>query len=118
MLASGNTSKATAEALSVTPKTLCQWNSRIDFRALVDQLLADTQADAIRALNGLSTRAVERLAELLASKNEGAAQRAIETVLDRAAGNSTPATTSTGDAWTSIIQRLNNEVERAQSTQH
>lgn len=107
MLASGYTSKRAAQALNVTAKTLCQWNARSDFRLLVDQLLAESQTEAARALNGLAGHAVERLAELLASNNESTAQRAISIILDHRADRQPALIPSgTADAWNSILARV------------
>jgi hypothetical protein len=116
MLASGRTGKQAADALGLTPKTLCQWNARPDFRALVEQLLSETQSEAVRALSGLSRRAVERLADLLESKIDGSAQRAIETVLGRQSGYRSHACPSAaGDTWTAIIERFSaHEAEKPQ----
>lgn len=113
LIASGSTHRKAAAELKVSPKTMCQWTARPDFRTYVDSLLAEAERETAQALKGLRLRAVEKLSEFLEHQSPGIALRVVESVLDRT-DSAPPQPPAQPDpaAWTAIISRLANEAEK------
>jgi transposase-like protein len=83
MLAGGATGRDTASKVGVSEDTVSRWRRIPEFQSVVVQLIRGAEEAALERLHALRLGAVERLGELIASKNEIVALRAITEVLDR-----------------------------------
>ena len=85
MLAAGETGRGTAAKVAVSEDTVSRWRRIPEFQSLIVGLIREAEDGAFERLHALRLRAVERLGELTASKNELVALRALVEVLDRTA---------------------------------
>lgn len=80
-LASGLTREQTAKRIGVDVTTISKWRRIAGFEEAICTLLQQHEQEAIHLLQALRLKAVERLAELIESKNQSVSLRAIEAVL-------------------------------------
>jgi transposase-like protein len=83
MLAGGATGRDTASKIGVSEDTVSRWRRSPAFQSTVIHLIRETESSAVESLHALRLLAVDRLGELLKSKNELVALRAATEVLDR-----------------------------------
>lgn len=61
--------------------TVSKWRRIAAFEEAINALLSQQEQEATQSLKAIRLKAVERLSELISSKNHGVALRAIEAVL-------------------------------------
>lgn len=83
MLAGGATGRDTASKICVSEDTVSRWRRVPQFQSAVAHLIGEAEVVALESLHSLRLAAVERLGELVRSKTELVALRAIGEVLDR-----------------------------------
>jgi hypothetical protein len=105
-IAAGHTHRQAAAVVKVTPQTVSEWASRLDFRAYVDTLLSAAEQETAQALTGLRMRAVEKLGELLEHPGPGIALRAIDAALSLTATRNAQSVPPAAPEWGTIIARI------------
>lgn len=80
-LASGFTREQTAKRVGVDMTTVSKWRRIATFEEAINALLSQQEQEATQSLKAIRLKAVERLSELISSKNHSVALRAIEAVL-------------------------------------
>lgn len=106
LLSSGMTVEATAKRVGIDRTTLSKWRKNSNFNEYISALLAQNEHDAAQTLQALKLKAIERLSDLIDSKNHSVALRAIEAVL-KYAPVATPPTPIEGNlAWYEMQQQL------------
>ena len=113
-LSSGLTVEAAAKRVGIDRTTLSKWRRNPAFNDHISALLEQNEHDSSQTLKALKLKAVERLSDLIGSKNHSVALRAIETVL-KFSPVATPPTHLAGNAaWHEMQQQL----ERIQKESH
>lgn len=113
-LSAGMTVEAAAKRVGIDRSTLSKWRRNPAFNDYISALLEQNEHDSAQTLQALKLKAVERLSDLIGSKNHSVALRAIETVLKFA-----PMTTPTPTAGNAAWQEMQEQLERIQKeSQH
>lgn len=85
LLAAGLSGSKACQKVKVDPTTLVRWKKQPAFRKRLEELLAQSESDALQTLHALRCKAAEKLGDLMGSDNPAIALRAAEAVLDRTA---------------------------------
>jgi transposase len=115
-LAAGLTREQVAKRVGVDLTTVSKWRNLPAFEAAINALLSQHEKDSLQTLQALRLKAVERLSELIGSKNHGVALRAIETVLKQATpppGINHPAANAAWQAMQDELERIAMEASHA-----